>query len=129
MPFKNLKDAVSFSSEKMKKINLFETSRILCDVYCFEPGQEQKVHSHDDQDKVYLVLEGSGSFKVGDEERELSKDMVVLAEGGMDHGVKNTGNGRLTLLVFVAPSGMKKGEKSHKLDNHRGHDHDHGHRH
>ena len=129
MPFKNLKDAFLFSPEKMKKNNLFETSRILCDVYCFEPEQEQKVHSHDDQDKVYLVLEGSGSFKVGNEEKQLSKDMVVLAEGGVDHGVKNTGNGRLTLFVFVAPSGMKKGEKTHKSDHHRDHDHDHGHHH
>ncbi len=125
MPFKNLQDGFSFSSEKMKKNNMFETSRLVCDVYCFEPGQEQKVHSHDDQDKVYLVLEGTGSFKVGSEEKHLSKDMVVLAEGGIDHGVKNTGSSRLTLFVFVAPSGMKKGEKSHKTD----HDHGHGHQH
>jgi mannose-6-phosphate isomerase-like protein (cupin superfamily) len=122
MSFKNLNEAAAFSTEKMKKTKLFETSRLNCDLYCFEPGQEQKVHSHDDQDKVYLVLEGTGTFKVGKEERLLSKDMAILAEGGVDHGVKNTGSGRLTLFVTVAPAG------SHS-QGHDAHLHGHGHRH
>jgi len=118
MPFKNIKETSSFSSEKMKKNKVFETSRLNCDLYCFEPGQEQKVHSHDDQDKIYLVIEGAGTFKVGNEERLLSKDMVILAEGGVDHGVKNTGTGRLTLFVMVAPG-------SHHSHQSHGHGHSH----
>ena len=53
-----LSDYQLFSSEKMKKNNIFETPRFFCDIYCFEPGQEQKGHIHGEQDKVYLVLEG-----------------------------------------------------------------------
>ena len=37
-----LKDYQTFAEEKMKKLNVFETSRFFCDVYCFEPGQTQK---------------------------------------------------------------------------------------
>ncbi|MBI1819627.1 MAG: cupin domain-containing protein [Nitrospirae bacterium] len=118
MPFKNLKEAASFSAEKMKKNKVFETSRLNCDLYCFEPGQEQKVHSHDDQDKIYLVIEGTGTFKVGSEEKILSKDMVILAEGGVDHGVKNNGTGPLTLFVLVAPAG-------HHAPHAQGHGHHH----
>jgi quercetin dioxygenase-like cupin family protein len=121
MAYKNLKDVLSFSPEKMKKNNLFETPRLLCDVYCFEPGQAQKVHSHDGQDKIYLVLEGTGTFTIGKEEKELSKETVVLAEGGIDHGVKNTGTGRLTLLVFVAPAQSDQHHGGHG----KGHDHHH----
>ena len=66
-----LSDYHAFSSEKMKKNNIFETQRFFCDVYCFEPGQEQKGHVHGEQDKVYLVLEGQGTFQVGAEKRVL----------------------------------------------------------
>ena len=63
----SLKDYQQFSPDKMKKNNLFESSRFFCDVYCFEPGQEQKGHVHGDQDKVYIVLDGEGTFQVGRE--------------------------------------------------------------
>jgi oxalate decarboxylase/phosphoglucose isomerase-like protein (cupin superfamily) len=43
--------------------------RLFCDIYSFEPGQEQKVHIHGEQDKVYLVLEGQGTFQVGSEKQ------------------------------------------------------------
>ena len=61
----NISDYQQFSSEKMKKNNMFQTPRFFCDIYCFEPGQEQKGHIHGEQDKVYLVLEGQGTFQVG----------------------------------------------------------------
>ena len=48
----------AFNTEKMNKVNLFETDRMFCDLYCFEPGQQQKVHAHAGADKVYYVLEG-----------------------------------------------------------------------
>ena len=54
----------------MKKNNVFQTPRFFCDIYCFEPGQEQKGHIHGEQDKVYLVLEGQGTFQVGSEKQE-----------------------------------------------------------
>ena len=49
-----LSDFQQFSPEKMKKNSLFESPRFFCDIYCFEPGQEQKGHVHGEQDKVYL---------------------------------------------------------------------------
>jgi quercetin dioxygenase-like cupin family protein len=45
--------------------------RFFCDIYCFEPGQEQKGHIHGEQDKVYLVLEGQCTFQVGSEKQVL----------------------------------------------------------
>ena len=37
--FRKVAEAIQFSSEKMKKNGLFETERMFCDLYCFEPGQ------------------------------------------------------------------------------------------
>jgi mannose-6-phosphate isomerase-like protein (cupin superfamily) len=104
MDIKDVFAVAEFSTEKMRKINLFETKNFFCDVYCLEPGQEQKVHAHDEEDKIYYVLAGRGSFVVGDETRELGERHIVMAPAGSAHGVKNTGGERLTLLVFMTPN-------------------------
>jgi len=101
--FKKLSDAMSFSAEKMKKNGVFETERFFCDTYCFEPGQEQKAHTHAHEDKVYYVLEGRGAFTVGLEERELAAGEIALAPAGQSHGVANRSQERLVTLVFVTP--------------------------
>jgi mannose-6-phosphate isomerase-like protein (cupin superfamily) len=99
-----LSDFQQFSQDKMKKNNLFETSRFFCDIYCFEPGQEQKGHIHGAQDKVYIVLEGQGTFQVGSEKKVLGSGQGTMAPAGEEHGVKNHTGERLKVLVFVAPN-------------------------
>src|SRR3989442_10170696 len=51
--------------DKMAKIALAATPRALLDLYCVAPGQDQKPHTHGDQDKFYVVLEGRGRFRLG----------------------------------------------------------------
>lgn len=96
-------DSVKFSEEKMQKNSLFESSRLFYDAYCLLPGQEQKVHAHDDSDKVYYVLRGTGKFTVGDEEKDLGEDHAVIARAGEPHGVRNATEEELVLLVTMAP--------------------------
>src|SRR2546426_6849962 len=82
----------AFNEQKMQKVNLFETERMFCDLYCFEPGQEQKTHTHAGADKIYYVLEGRGTFHIGGERRELKKQNIVIGPaegedgGGHKHG-------------------------------------------
>ena len=99
----DLAAARRFSPEKMQKVALFETERMFCDVYCFEPGQTQKAHAHPGSDKVYVVLEGRGRVRVGDAEQSLGPMQATTAPPGADHAVVNDGPGRLVLLVFMAP--------------------------
>ena len=40
--FHDIAAAARFGPEKMTKVNLFESSRMFCDLYCLEPGQVQK---------------------------------------------------------------------------------------
>ena len=100
----SLSDYQLFSTEKMKKNSIFQTERFFCDVYCFEPGQEQKGHIHGEQDKVYLVLEGQGTFQVGSERQVLGHGQGTMAPAGEEHGVRNHTGQRLKVLVFVAPN-------------------------
>ena len=94
----------SVSPQKMQKISLFETENMFCDLYCLQPDQSQKPHSHKGADKIYFVLEGTGTFQIGDEESVLGPGMIVLAPSGVEHGVRNTSEGELNLLVFMAPN-------------------------
>ncbi len=102
--FKNIPSQVRFSVEKMQKVNLFETGNFFCDLYCLEPGQVQKPHTHVEGDKIYFVLEGHGTIQVGEEEKVVEQNEICLAESGLVHGVNNTSDERLTLLVFMAPN-------------------------
>ena len=103
MDSKPVSEAISFSEEKMKKNSLFDSPHLFYDAYCLLPGQHQKVHAHEDSDKVYYVLEGAGRFTVGDEERDLPKSHTVIAPAGVPHGVRNTFSEPLVLLVTMAP--------------------------
>lgn len=100
----SLTDFQGFSSEKMMKHNLFHTPRLFCDVYCFEPDHVQKGHVHANEDKLYVVLEGHGTFRVGDEERVLGPGQGTLAPAGEEHGVVNHSGARLRVLVVMAPN-------------------------
>jgi len=101
--FKNISEAMQFTSDKMRKNNLFETERLFCDLYCFEPGQAQAPHTHEGSDKIYFVVRGKARFQIGAEERELKEHEVAMASSGQRHGVSNPGPDRLVLLVFMAP--------------------------
>ena len=98
-----LAEHAKFKADKMAKVALATTPRAQLDLYCLEPGQAQKVHSHDDQDKVYVVLEGRGHFTVGGEQYALAAGEAVVAAAGAPHGVTNDSGARLLLLVFVSP--------------------------
>ena len=121
MDIKTVADLAAYSDEKMKKVSLFSTARVMNDLYCLEPGQKQKVHAHAGEDKIYYVLEGSGTVTVGDEESPISAGQIVIAENGEQHGISN-GDGRMKVLVFMAPN-------AHFDGGGHGHGHDHGHKH
>ncbi len=104
MEYKDVFALRLFAPDKMQKINLFETRNFFCDVYCLEPGQEQKVHAHKLEDKIYYVLDGCGTFFVGGETQELGMNQIVFAPAGQEHGVKNTSSEPLSLLVLMTPN-------------------------
>ena len=103
MQLADLTNVPRFSPDKMVKANVFATDRLFYDIYCLEPGQAQKVHSHAGSDKVYLVLSGRAMVTVGAEQRELGPQEAVLAAAGEPHGVRNDSASRVTLLVVTTP--------------------------
>lgn len=101
--FKDVRRLAAFAPDKLKKVNLFETERMFCDVYGLEPGQAQAGHVHDGSDKVYFVLDGEGIFTVDGQEQTLGPGHAIFAPAGSQHAVRNAAHDRLSLLVFMAP--------------------------
>lgn len=93
----------------LKKFNQFESDRMFVDYYVVEPGGEQKPHTHAGNDKLYFVLEGEGTFLLGEEEHRLTAGEGCVAEADVPHGVRNHTDRRLVILVSMAPHpGRKK---------------------
>lgn len=101
---KRLADHTGVNAEKFFKTTLFHADTLLLGVNCLEPGQVQKAHTHDDQDKFYYVVAGNGRFTLGDQQVTAGEGEVVWAPAGLLHGVTNSGKDRLTLLVGIAPA-------------------------
>jgi quercetin dioxygenase-like cupin family protein len=93
----------TFGPDKMGKVNLAGGEHLYAGLNCFEPGQAHQVHTHADQDKLYVVLEGTGEASVGSDTSEVTPGDVVLAPAGVVHGMRNPGPGRLVVLVVFGP--------------------------
>jgi len=92
-----------YSNDKMGKATLFRSDRILVGLNAFEPGQEHALHAHQGMDKVYHVLEGEGVFLLEDREMAMAAGQMLVAPGGVPHGIRNTGTVRLLVLAILAP--------------------------
>src|SRR5262249_40356023 len=98
-----LADRAKYQPDRMAKIALASTPRAQVDLYCLEPGQSQKVHAHEGQDKVYVVLEGRGRFTLAGADHALESGEALAAAACCQRGVTNDSAQRLLLLAFMAP--------------------------
>jgi mannose-6-phosphate isomerase-like protein (cupin superfamily) len=57
-------------------------------------------HQHGENEEVYVILEGRGLMTVNNEERNVKPGDVILNKSGWSHGIKNTTNDTLKILVF-----------------------------
>lgn len=101
---KRVAEHVGERAEKFYKTTLFRSDALLLGLNCLEPGQVQRPHTHDDQDKFYYVVAGNGRFWLGEEQVTAGAGEVVWAPAGASHGVANESGQRLTLLVGIAPA-------------------------
>jgi quercetin dioxygenase-like cupin family protein len=103
MLVRNIKSYATFSPEKMGKASLANASVIYSGLNCFLPGQAHQPHTHEGQDKLYYVLAGVGMATVGREAYDVAEGDLVLAPGGIEHSMKNTGAENLIVLTILAP--------------------------
>jgi quercetin dioxygenase-like cupin family protein len=107
MFIKNVASLAKFNPDKMGKSDLCRGESLFAGLNSFEPGQEHALHSHAGQDKLYLVLEGTGLAKIGNEEQAVSAGDAAFAPSGVPHSMRNTGAKRLVVLAVLAPPPSK----------------------
>ncbi len=103
MDLVRLRQHIAFDPTRAARHRLVATPRCQVDLYCLAPGQAQAVHTHADQDKLYLGVEGAGRIRVGREEELIEPGVLVLAPAGTEHGLANPFGEPLVVLVLVAP--------------------------
>jgi quercetin dioxygenase-like cupin family protein len=103
MQRRKLAEVIAFDQGRMAKHRLFETDRTLTDLYCLEPGQEQRLHVHEGADKVLVVMAGRVLATVGDDSAELGQYEAAIAPAGAAHALKNLGPDPAVVLVFLGP--------------------------
>ena len=94
----------NYNPEKMGKATIFQSDRMLVGLNAFEVGQEHKLHAHQGTDKMYYVLEGSGLFLLEGNEIRMDAGNMLIAPSGVAHGIRNTGDTKLLVMVVLAPS-------------------------
>jgi mannose-6-phosphate isomerase-like protein (cupin superfamily) len=63
------------------------------------PGKSIGVHTHGDNEELYLVLEGEGTMTLDGREFPVRPGHVILNRAEGSHGLKNTGAEPLKLFV------------------------------
>ena len=63
------------------------------------PGAEQKSHSHEDSEQVYVVVSGSGRMTVAGDEEHVGPGDLVFIPPATDHSIVNDGD---ESLVYVS---------------------------
>ncbi len=67
------------------------------------PGAQQRQHSHEESEQVYVIVAGSGVMRVaGDEERVQEGDLVFIPPAS-DHGLVNDGEETLSYVAAASP--------------------------
>jgi mannose-6-phosphate isomerase-like protein (cupin superfamily) len=92
-----------FAPDKMGKSTLAHGEFLFAGLNSFEPGQEHAAHAHAGQDKLYVVLEGSGVVRIGEQEESVAAGDAAFAPAGVIHSIRNPGPGRLVVMAVLSP--------------------------
>jgi quercetin dioxygenase-like cupin family protein len=96
-----------FTPDRMGKSTIVQGGFLFAGLNSFEPGQEHAPHAHEGQDKLYIILEGSGMVQVGDQTERLLAGDAAFAPSGIVHSIRNSGPERLVAMAVLGPPPVK----------------------
>ncbi len=99
-----LQDFIPTSPEGFTKRVFHKSPNGLVFTLNFLPGQTLNPHTHLTSDLLVTVLEGQGEAQVDEKAVPISHGTVIWCEGHERFALRNTGEGRLSLLVVLYPA-------------------------
>ncbi len=74
----------------------------LCAKLIIPPGASIGMHSHDNEDEVYIVTRGSGLLDDGKTPTRIAVGDSILTGGGGAHAVRNDTSEELEIIALIA---------------------------
>ena len=70
-------------------------------------GEGPPLHTHENEDEAWYVIEGPLRFLIGEEESSAEKGSFVFVPRGTPHTFRNGGDEEARILVLFTPSGIE----------------------
>ena len=67
------------------------------------PGAEQRAHSHEDAEQVYVIVRGRGRMTVAGDVQEVGEGDLVFIPPATQHGIVNDGSETLVYVSAASP--------------------------
>ncbi len=96
----DLKGLMHFYPDRISREMLAETPEMRIALMCLEPGQELAPHKAPMRLIMYVV-EGSGTFTVGQQQIEADEKSAILCERMVEPGFKASKGQRLVVMAVV----------------------------
>jgi quercetin dioxygenase-like cupin family protein len=75
----------------------------------YQPGDEVKMHSHDDAEHAFFILKGQGFFECDSGRYPIREGSFMFMPKGANHRIGNDGKGEMALLeIFAPPTASRK---------------------
>ena len=75
--------------------------RFALDKVRIKVGGKVILHTHEEEEQVYLITKGRARIRIGDEVEELTANMVVYIPVGVENEMWNTGDEELEYFTFT----------------------------
>jgi mannose-6-phosphate isomerase-like protein (cupin superfamily) len=67
------------------------------------PGAEQRAHSHEESEQVYVIVRGRGRMEVAGDVEEVGEGDLVFIPPATQHGIVNDGSETLVYVSAASP--------------------------
>lgn len=98
-----LKDMIRYDAEKRVRTALVKSGGLAIEMVCYEPGQHTVTHHHPRQDEVFYIVEGRGTFTIGEERIAVEPSSVIFVAAHEPHGIVADAESRLVVLFAKGP--------------------------
>ncbi len=87
---------------KLSLREFLRTPSLSCSIYHVPAGSNEMSKAHE-EDELYLILEGKGHLRIGDEVQEVSRGTLMYVQAACDHTYFDISESITALVFFGAP--------------------------
>lgn len=98
-------DIQEFREEEATKVTFYETEHTVGAIWTMLPGQTLPIHSHENADDVWIVLEGTAEYYPETGQKvHIEKGDIILARPGEKHGMTNVSDETFIMIGIAGPT-------------------------